>query len=143
MNRTLIDLVRSMIHTAKLAKSFWAEALETAVYVRNRVTSSSLLRGDTPHHLRIGKVPDLSHLRIFGSNRFYTVNKSKSKKLDPRSRPTVFVGYSSQSKGCKLWDLMSRKMIVFRDVTFHESVYNDDLMRSDIDEEVIDREGDC
>ena len=42
MNRTLLDCVRSLLHTAKLDKSFWAEALSTAVYIRNRVLSSSL-----------------------------------------------------------------------------------------------------
>lgn len=42
INRTLIDLVRSMLHTCNLEKKIWAEALSTAVYIRNRVTSRSL-----------------------------------------------------------------------------------------------------
>ncbi len=39
MNRTLMNLVRSMLHHKRIDKRFWAEALATAVYVRNRVTS--------------------------------------------------------------------------------------------------------
>jgi len=118
MNRTLIDLVRSMLHSADIDKKFWAEALQTAVHVRNRVTSRSLPPGITPYHLWMKKTPDLAHLRIFGSDCFYTVPKHKTKKLDPRCRRAVFMGYSTQSKGYKLWDPESRKMIVSRDVTF-------------------------
>lgn len=121
MNRTLVDLVRSMIHSAGLEKKFWAEALQTAVHVRNRITSRSLPPSKTPHHLWMNKVPDLSYLRIFGSNCFYTIPKSKVKKLDPRSRKAILMGYSTQSKGYKLWDPESRKMLVSRDVTFRET----------------------
>ncbi len=39
MNRTLMNLVRSMLHHKSIEKKVWAEALATAVYVRNRVTS--------------------------------------------------------------------------------------------------------
>ena len=42
MNRTLMNLVRSMLHHKGMDKRFWAEALATAVYVRNRVTSRGL-----------------------------------------------------------------------------------------------------
>ena len=31
MNRTLIDLVRSILHAQNMDKVFWAEALQTAV----------------------------------------------------------------------------------------------------------------
>jgi len=102
MNRTLIDLVRSMIHTAGLEKNFWAEALQTAVHIRNRVTSRALPMGKTPYHLWMKKVPDLSYLRIFGSDCFYTIPKHKVKKLDPRASKAIFVGYSTHSKGYKL-----------------------------------------
>ena len=42
MNRTLGNLVLSMLHHKNIGKEFWAEALDTAVYVRNRVTSRGL-----------------------------------------------------------------------------------------------------
>ena len=35
LNRTLVEMVRSMLADSKLAKSFWAEAFVTAVYLRN------------------------------------------------------------------------------------------------------------
>lgn len=142
MNRTLIDLVRSMLHTAGIAKSFWAEALETAVYIRNRVSSRSLPKDKTPHHLWKKAIPDLAHLRIFGSKCYYTIPKKKIKKLDPRAHLGIFVGYSTQSKGYKIWDPNSRKMIVSRDVTFREMISAESAPEYTIDNnlESIDRE---
>ena len=125
MNRTLIDLVRSMLHAKGLDKAFWAEALQTAVYIRNRVMSRSLPQGVTPHHRWHGSAPDLSYCRIFGSKCFYVVPKHKVKKLDPRAREAIFVGYTLQSKGYKLWDIESRKCVLSRDVTFREEAEED------------------
>ena len=59
MNRTLMDCVRSMLRTSSLDKKFWAEALATAVYIRNRVVSRSLPYNITPHHRWIGEAPNI------------------------------------------------------------------------------------
>ena len=42
-NRTLLDMVRSMMAQANLPISFWGDALLTAAYVLNRVPSKSVL----------------------------------------------------------------------------------------------------
>ncbi len=120
MNRTSMDLVRSMLFTAGLSKEFWAEALQTAVYVRNRVTSRALNSQETPHYLWTGSKPDLSHLRAFGTERYYTIPRKLTKKLDVRARKAIFVGYSNQSKALKLWDCVENKMVISRDVAFRE-----------------------
>ena len=121
MNRTLMDCVRSLLHTAKLDKKFWAEALSTAVYIRNRVISRSLPINTTPHQLWIGTPPDLSHLRVFGCKCWYVTPKTKVRKLDPRSKEGLMMGYSTQNKGYKVWDTNSSTLVVSRDVTFDES----------------------
>ena len=104
MNKTLLDLVRSMLHHKLLPKHFWAEALVTAlyVYVRNRVTSRSLPSNVTPYHVCLGKAPDLSHMRVFGLQCCYVLPKKRVQKLDARTREALMMGYSTQSKGYKL-----------------------------------------
>ena len=53
MNRTLVEMVRSMIADAKLPKKFWAEALSTATYLRNRSPTKSVM-GMTPAEAWMG-----------------------------------------------------------------------------------------
>ena len=60
-NRTLLDMVRSMMSLTDLPKSFWGYALETAVYVLNRVPSKSV--DVTPYEIWCNKKPILSFMR--------------------------------------------------------------------------------
>ncbi len=120
MNRTLMDCVRSLLYTAKLDKKFWAEALSNAVYIRNRMVSRSLPKNITPYERWKGSKPDLSHIRIFGCQCCFVLPKVEVRKLDARSKERIMMGYSTQSKGYKIWDTESTKLIVSRDVTFNE-----------------------
>ncbi len=121
MNRTLMNCVRSLLQTANLDKKFWAEALSTAVHVRNRVFSRALPKNVTPFERWMGTNPDVSYFRVFGCKCWFVIPKHKLNKLDRRSREGLMLGYSTQSKGYKIWDIESETVVVSRDVTFEES----------------------
>ena len=61
-NRTLLDMVRSMMGFASLPISFWGYALESASYLLNRVPSKSVIK--TPYEIWTGRKPMLAHLRV-------------------------------------------------------------------------------
>ena len=48
-NRTLIDMVRSMLSSSKLPKSLWTEDLKIAAYILNQVPTKAVLK--TPFEL--------------------------------------------------------------------------------------------
>ena len=133
MNRTLMDLVRCMLHSKSVPKTFWAEALSTAVYVRNRVVSRSLPSNTTPHHIWMGEAPDLKNVRVFGSKCWFVLPKKDVKKLDCRAREGMFVGYSENSKGYKIWDATRKSMVVSRDVRFDEVGDSDNDKNRDVE----------
>ena len=56
LNRTLVESVRSMISDAKLPQKFWAKALSTAVYLRNR-SPTKAVTGMTPYEAWSGEKP--------------------------------------------------------------------------------------
>ena len=62
-NRTLFDMVRSMMSFTNLPISFWGYALETAAFTLNRAPSKSV--ETTPYELRFGKKPKLSFLKVW------------------------------------------------------------------------------
>uniref|UniRef100_A0A2N9EYJ2 Integrase catalytic domain-containing protein n=1 Tax=Fagus sylvatica TaxID=28930 RepID=A0A2N9EYJ2_FAGSY len=51
-NRTLLDMVRSMMARANLPTSFWGEAILTAMHILNRIPTKALEK--TPHELFVG-----------------------------------------------------------------------------------------
>ena len=98
MNRTLQESVRSMLSESKLPKRFWAEALSTAAYLRNRSPTNAVI-GMTPYEAWTGDKPSVKHLRVFGCVCYAHVPKDERKKLDPKARECIFLGYSTEVKG--------------------------------------------
>ena len=70
-----------MRHHAGLTAGFWTYAVRTSVHVYNL---TPIIRADykTPKELWTGKVPDVSHLRVFGCSAYVHVLKEKRRKLD-------------------------------------------------------------
>jgi hypothetical protein len=42
------------------------------------------------------------------------------KKLDDRSKPMIFIGYEPRSKAYRAYNLVAKKVHVFRDMVFDE-----------------------
>ncbi|GJV48643.1 ribonuclease H-like domain-containing protein [Tanacetum coccineum] len=63
-NRTLIEAARTMLADSKLPTTFWAEAVNTACYVQNRVLVVKP-HNKTPYELFYGRTPTLSFMRPF------------------------------------------------------------------------------
>ena len=119
-NRTLVEMVRSMLLDSKLPQKFWGEALSTAVYLRNR-SPTKVLSDRTPYEAWTGGKPEVGHLRVFGCEAYTHVPKENRKKLDAKARKCVLVGYGEETKGYRLFDPSRMKVIYSRDVVFNEA----------------------
>jgi len=120
-NKTLVECARSMLQGKGLSNSFWAEAINTAVYLKNR-SPTRYLGFKTPFEALYGFKPAVNHLTVFGSKAFAHIPKADRKKLDPKSIRSIFVGYGTEFKAYKLFNPESRKTFASRDVVFHEQV---------------------
>ena len=80
-NRTLLDIVQSMMFLTDLPLSFWGYALETAAFTLNRAPSKSV--ETMPYELWFGKTPKLSFLKVWGCDAY--VKKLQPDKLEPKS----------------------------------------------------------
>lgn len=79
MNRTIVEMARSMVHYMGLDLEWWGEAVNAAVYTINRLPNTART-SVSPFEVFYGKRPDLSHLRVFGSRGFVHVEKVKRSK---------------------------------------------------------------
>lgn len=153
--RTIMESVRSMLYAKKLPQYLWAEAVNTAVYILNRSTSSQV-PNTTALELWSKLKPSLSHARIFGSSCYSLVPDQRRKKLDPKSKKLILVGYEGNSCNYRLFDAETRKITVSRNVIFNEDeevkfnekimpisleeVFNEDI-EEDLIEPVVEDEG--
>ena len=79
-NRTLLDIVQSMMFLTDLPISFWDHALETAAFTLNRVPSKSV--ETTSYKLWFCKKPKLSFLKVWGCDAY--VKSFHPDKLKPK-----------------------------------------------------------
>nr|GEU52429.1 ribonuclease H-like domain-containing protein [Tanacetum cinerariifolium] len=96
-NKTLIEAARTMLADSKLPTTFWAEAVNTACYVQNRVLVIKPYN-KTPYELFLGKKLALSFMRPFGYPVTILNTLDHLGKFDGKADEGLFVGYSTNSK---------------------------------------------
>ena len=138
-NRTILESARAMMFLACAPKYLWAEAVNYAVYVRNR----------TPHKSLGMKVPATIfpcgvtkknlyyHIHVWGCKAWVYVSKSIAGKLGSRAVECIFLGVDALKKAYRLMRIDNGTIILSRDVVFDET----DLPLGDEKEQGDSRDG--
>jgi len=121
-NRSVLEMARCMIFEKKLPKSIWAETINTDVYLQNRLPTK-VVEGMTPIEAWGGIKLSIKHLKVFGSLCYTHIPDVKRSKLDEKAEKGILVGYSSKSKGYKVYGIDSNKIFLNRDVKVDEDAY--------------------
>lgn len=103
MNRTILNMVRSMLFFKNVKIMFCADAVLCAAYIKNRCPSNAI-RNKTPYEMWYGHVPSVKHFRVFGSTYYALIPKVHRNKLGARIHKCIFLGYSNTSKAYRLYD---------------------------------------
>ncbi|KAG7544127.1 GAG-pre-integrase domain [Arabidopsis thaliana x Arabidopsis arenosa] len=118
-NRTIMEMVRSILNEKEVPQRFWPEAVIWAVHVLNR-SPTSVLKEKTPEEMWSGVKPTVDYFRVFGCLAHVHVPDQKRKKLDDKSIMCVLIGVSKESKGYRLYNPATEKVVTSRDVVFEE-----------------------
>ncbi|GJR27517.1 retrovirus-related pol polyprotein from transposon TNT 1-94 [Tanacetum coccineum] len=97
-NRTLIEAARTMLADSKLPTTFWAEAVNTACYVQNKVLVTKP-HNKTSYELFLGRKPALGFMKPFGCPVTILNTIDHLGKFDGKADEGFFVGYSINRNG--------------------------------------------
>ncbi|GJS58618.1 ribonuclease H-like domain-containing protein [Tanacetum coccineum] len=122
-NRTLIEAARTMLADSKLPTTFWAEAVNTACYVQNRVLVTKP-HNKTPYELFLGRKPALGFMRPFGCPVTILNTIDHLGKFDGKADEGFFVGYSINSKAFRVFNSRTRIVEENLHVQFSENTPN-------------------
>nr|KAJ0210442.1 hypothetical protein LSAT_V11C400201490 [Lactuca sativa] len=123
-NRTLKEMVISMLSYSVLSEGFWGEAMLTACYILNRTPNKR--SKNTPYELWCKKVPNLSYLKVWGCRAVVRLTEPKTKTFGERGIDSIFIGYVEHSKAYRFYVLESNDyvsvntVIESRDAIFDE-----------------------
>ncbi|GJX19874.1 putative ribonuclease H-like domain-containing protein [Tanacetum coccineum] len=108
-NRTLIEAARTMLADSKLPTTFWAEPVNTACYVQNRVLVVKP-HNKTPYELFRGRTPALSFMRPFGFHVTILNTLDYLGKFDGKLDEGFFIAYPMNSKAFMVYKIITRKV---------------------------------
>ncbi|GKD85519.1 putative ribonuclease H-like domain-containing protein [Tanacetum coccineum] len=122
-NRTLIEAARTMLADSFLPTMFWTKAVATACYVLNSVLVTNP-HNKTPYELLTGIVPTISYLKPFGCHVTILNTIDQLGKFDGKSDEGFLVGYSTQGKAYRVYNLASKRAEETMNVKFLENKPN-------------------
>ncbi|GJT27631.1 putative ribonuclease H-like domain-containing protein [Tanacetum coccineum] len=122
-NGTLIEAARTMLADFELPTTFWAEAVNTACYVQNRVLVTKP-HNKTPYELFLGRKSALGFMRPFGCPVTILNIIDHLGKFDGKANKGFFVGYSINSKAFRVINSRTRIVEENLHVQFSENTPN-------------------
>ncbi len=95
-NRTIVEIIKSMLATSDLHQQFYDEAAKYAVFIYNN-TPNKQINYQTPQQVQLGFKTNLKMLYVFGSNVYYKLAPVQNKvgKLQVQTKIGIFIGYQS------------------------------------------------
>ena len=123
MNRTLVECARCMMEHAGLGKSYWGEAVMTAMFLRNRCPTRAIHQDKSPYQVWTMKKPILANLKVFGCHAYVQVPQDKRTKFDSKSSLCRFLGYAEHQKSYRFEEVSTGAIKVSRDATFMEDKF--------------------
>ena len=115
-----MNMARILLREKCLSNLFWVETVACSVYLLNRPPTTSL-EMKVPQEAWSGTKLNVAHLRTFGCIAYTHIPSELRKKLDDRSDKCIFTRYSETSKSYSLYNPISKKLILKRDVKFMEN----------------------
>ena len=100
---TLQEMARVMLLAKDLPSHFWAEAVNTACHIHNRVT---IRKGTsaTAYEIWRGRKPNVKYFHVFGAVCYILADRDYRQKFDPKSDEGIFLGYSRNSRAYRVFN---------------------------------------
>jgi hypothetical protein len=86
-----------------------------------------------PQEAWSGTKLNVAHLRTFGCIAYAHIPSELRKKLDDKSEKCIFIGYSETCKAYRLYNPITKKLILSRDVKFLENQFWNDSENQQMD----------
>ncbi|GAA0170842.1 hypothetical protein LIER_25019 [Lithospermum erythrorhizon] len=114
-NRTIQKRAPVMLHAKNIPLKFWAEAINTACHIHNRI-SVRPGTNNTNYEIRRGRKSSVHYFHIFGSLCYILPNREPRQKFDVKSDEGIFLGYFKNSRSLRVFNKRTKVVMEFMNV---------------------------
>ncbi|GJY54958.1 retrovirus-related pol polyprotein from transposon TNT 1-94 [Tanacetum coccineum] len=108
-----------MLIFSRLPEFLWAEVVATACFTQNRSIINTR-HNKTPYELLRGRKPNVEYFHVFGSLCYPTNDRDDLGKMKPKADIGVFIGYSETSRGFRIYNRRTKRIMETIHVKFDE-----------------------
>lgn len=108
-----------MLQEKNLKKILWAKVVNTTVYLLNK-SSTKVVPNQTSIEAWSSRKPWTGYLKVSNCVCYIYVLFQKRTKFEEKTEKKIFLGYSTLSKGYRIYDLETKNLITNRDAIFDE-----------------------
>jgi hypothetical protein len=119
-NHTLIEVAKTMLDEYKTSDRFWAEVINMACHTTNCLYLHKLLK-KTSYELLTSNKFNVSYFRVFRSKCYIIQKKSKSSKISSKTYEGFLLGYDSNSRAYRVFNVTTSCVETTCDVVFVET----------------------
>ena len=119
-HRHLVETGLTLLHDANLPLTYWPHAFQTATYLIN-CQPTPLLQNISPYQALFGQQPNYLKLRKFGCLCYPLTKPYNKHKMEPKSTPCIFLGYSLTQNAYRCLDPNTHRVYISRHVLFDEA----------------------
>ena len=101
LNWTFLECTCTLLHSSKLPKNLWEEAINHVTLLKNRTSTCALPEGITPYEMLYNKKLNIRGLHEWGNQVW--IHTSDGTKLDGHSRIGRWIGYDEISNGYRIY----------------------------------------
>jgi hypothetical protein len=112
-------MVRTMLDKHRTPRCFWANAINTACYISNRIFMCSILHLTT-FEFCFGRKSSVSHLNPFDCKCF-VLKRGNLDKFESHSSDGILLGYTPHGRSYRVFNFETNTVIESCDVTFYET----------------------
>ena len=112
-------MARTMLDEHRTPRKYWAEAVNTACYVSNRIFLRAFMHKSS-YELQFGCQPRVDHLRVFDC-RCFVLKEGNLDKFESHSSDGIFLGYASYSRAYRVLIIDTNIVRETCEVTFDET----------------------
>ena len=122
VNRTMLDMVKCLLHHAGCPSIFWDEATILSAHILDRRISKAD-NNKTPYEIWNNNKPSIKHMHVFACDVYIHTHKSdRDSKVDATSRKGIFMGYDPNNNSYyRVFDLDNNRFVMTRDVKFFDN----------------------
>ncbi|GKC09973.1 retrovirus-related pol polyprotein from transposon TNT 1-94 [Tanacetum coccineum] len=118
-NRTLVEAACTMLIFSKAPEFLWVKAIATDCFTQNRSIVDTR-HNKTPYELIRGRKPNVQYFYVFGSLCYLINDRDDLRKMKPKADIGIFVGYSESSRGFRIYNRRTKKIMETIHVKFDE-----------------------